>query len=450
MSDRDPNFASRFPYRAFFYLTIIFYILAELAVPLLAPGHAVLHSFIIRALLNDIYTTGACLGTFFIYAIVLRPEPRQLLVITLLGIIGEYVFWELRLANDPSISLERLFLHLGVGLGLSAWGAMLYTLWRDPQERPLLLPTLTLASLLPSWQILAYFAPNGILTVEEAHQIKVPTLDCALYYADGLLGFQPSIWIGRLVLGWYPVKFLFNAIYSLIAFFMAMAAMRAFLYPNRNIAPPLLVFLAILLVGAPLTNIWTPALGIKVFLGNLYPFGVPPSVEDPAFNIIAPQTENLCTIPSLHASWLLACYWSLAAHKDWWRPAMGVIFIATLISTLSIGGHYLIDLMVAVPFTLGCYALCVPWKSPWRLPQVGSLLFGWGSTAFYLCLLKYSPASLIGHGAALWSSLILTVALSWWLKLYLDRSYLQNSLPEPAAPSEEEVPETKLETPGAL
>ena len=450
MSDRDPNFASSFPYRSLFYLTLVFYILAEFAIPAIFPESVPFHYFIPRAFLRDPYVSGALLGAFVAYWIVLRPKRSELLTVFLLGLAGEYFLAKLRLRYLDFMSLKVTLFYLGSGLGLSALGMLAYRAWRNPQERSTLWSTLVMASLLPAWQILAYFAPNITTTFEESRQITTQTIDCALYYADGLLGFQPSFLVGRLILGWSPIEFLFTVIYIYIAFFMALTALRAFLYPSRNIAPPLLMFFVILLVGASVNNIWTPAIGVQVFLGDLYPFGQPPALSDPTFLLTAPLMENLSTIPSLHASWLLACYWSLAAHKDWWRPAMGVIFIATLISTLSIGGHYLIDLMVAVPFTLGCYAICVPWKSPWRLPQVGSLLFGGGSTAFYLCLLKYSPASLIGHGAALWSSLILTVALSWWLKFYLDRSYLQNSLPEPAVQSEEEVPETKLETPGTL
>ncbi|HME07722.1 MAG TPA: phosphatase PAP2 family protein, partial [Bryobacteraceae bacterium] len=63
-------------------------------------------------------------------------------------------------------------------------------------------------------------------------------------------------------------------------------------------------------------------------------------------------------IPSMQATWALLVWWS-AWRLNWWARIVATLFLVlTLLSALGSGDHYVVDLVVAVPFTLGVEGLC--------------------------------------------------------------------------------------------
>ena len=65
-------------------------------------------------------------------------------------------------------------------------------------------------------------------------------------------------------------------------------------------------------------------------------------------------------VPSLHLTWAL-----LSARYSRWRGLMWTFVALTVASTLALGEHYAVDLIVAVPFTAVLVWLV---ERPWALP----------------------------------------------------------------------------------
>ena len=111
--------------------------------------------------------------------------------------------------------------------------------------------------------------------------------------------------------------------------------------------------------------------------------GVPPH---PAVVSFAPRNG----MPSMHFGWALL-FWInaslLPASKaaKLLRPLSAVFVGLTALATLALGEHYLIDLIVAVPFVIGVQALCtdvLPWSDKARRSATV-----WGFTIAYVWML---------------------------------------------------------------
>ena len=94
-------------------------------------------------------------------------------------------------------------------------------------------------------------------------------------------------------------------------------------------------------------------------------------------------------MPSLHLASALAVWWNSRLWARWGRMLAGLFLCATIFATLALGEHYLVDLVVAVPFTMALQAawtVAVPLEeSRRRLPVIiGAVL-----TALWITLLRY-------------------------------------------------------------
>jgi hypothetical protein len=79
----------------------------------------------------------------------------------------------------------------------------------------------------------------------------------------------------------------------------------------------------------------------------------------------APNAHRNC-LPSLHLSWAILLW--RAAKPGWNSWAMALFALLTAISTLTTGEHYLIDLIVALPYA-ACWSLAIPRKSGAQNPE---------------------------------------------------------------------------------
>lgn len=81
---------------------------------------------------------------------------------------------------------------------------------------------------------------------------------------------------------------------------------------------------------------------------------------------VGPYPRN--GLPSMHFGWCFAAsiLWWRSRTRLWSRAAMIAVTTLTTAATLYTGEHYVVDLVVAVPFVLGAIALCtvdVAWRS---------------------------------------------------------------------------------------
>jgi hypothetical protein len=75
------------------------------------------------------------------------------------------------------------------------------------------------------------------------------------------------------------------------------------------------------------------------------------------------------------ASVLLA-YWQARPYGPWARTAAAVFLGGTMMATLGMGEHYVVDLVVAMPLSLAVYAACMPARPAYHSQRRVALVSG--------------------------------------------------------------------------
>jgi hypothetical protein len=117
-------------------------------------------------------------------------------------------------------------------------------------------------------------------------------------------------------------------------------------------------------------------------------------------------------MPSLHFQSTLMICW-LSKPWKWLYRITGAFAVLTALATLGLGEHYLVDLVVAVPYTLAILALCSNSKQ-----RMVPLAAGAAMVLSWLCFLR------LGHfyAAVSWAMVLATVVLSFALMRRLART----------------------------
>ncbi|MFC0349050.1 fused MFS/spermidine synthase [Undibacterium danionis] len=140
--------------------------------------------------------------------------------------------------------------------------------------------------------------------------------------------------------------------------------------------------------------------------------------------LVNPAPRN--GMPSMHFGWMLASsiiWWRSGTH--WWSRAIIIIMtMLTACGTLLLGEHYVVDLIVAVPFVLAAIALCttsVPWSTYERKYIV---LVGFGTWLVWIIVLRNLVPWAKENAWFPWLMLSLTIAVvvaqsRWMARFYL-------------------------------
>jgi hypothetical protein len=334
-------------------------------------------------------------GAFFIY-IASRPKPKQLAV-ALAAACG-FAICSLLLGKPfagsvtNSVSNAAAFLGLG-SLAVMGCGFVWFGARGDTR-------------LLKDALILPVFAGTAALVMSEAADWQSKLCDFNLYAFDCSLGISPGRavvtmfrmfpWIGAAAVTVYILILLFPPLYH------AWSIRRGV----KNEIHLLQAFVVAGLCGFVLYQI-CPAIGPLHSFGSKFPFRLPRLDEITAGIVTGSGPRN--AMPSLHTAWALLVWWS--ARKLGWlaRVTASVFVILTLLATLGTGEHYLIDLVVAFPFTMAVEGLCAL-KRAGRvaLPAVGA---GFGLTLAWIVFLR-SSAVISLTGVTSWCMVAATMAVT--------------------------------------
>ena len=249
-------------------------------------------------------------------------------------------------------------------------------------------------------------------TVPLTTWLRPRTYDAFLLAFDGGLGFQASFVLGRLL----PEGSTAWGLTTTVYYALPLAA--CILYASHRVRERqsvliLALFLSLMLVGFAQYGIY-PAVGPRYAFGALYP-GNPPLLTQIAIQpMTVPDAPRNC-MPSLHLAGALAIWWNSRLWPRWGRLLAGLFLWATIFSTLALGEHYLVDLVVALPFTLifqAAWTVSVPLsQSVRRTPLVVATML---TLAWYV-LLRYGLRLFLISPLISWSLILLTV--SWCLVL---------------------------------
>jgi hypothetical protein len=246
--------------------------------------------------------------------------------------------------------------------------------------------------------------------------LRPQTYDAFLLAFDGGLGFQPSFVLGRFL----PESSNFWGLTTVVYYALPLAA--SILYAShlasvragkRQPVMILPLFLSLMLVGFVLYALY-PAVGPRHAFSELYPW-TPPSLSQIAIlPMNVPGAPRNC-MPSLHLAGALAIWWNSRLWPRWGRLLACLFLATTIFSTLALGEHYLVDLVVALPFTLvfqAAWTVSVPLANRVRrspLAVGATLTFAWFLSLRYgLRLFLISPV-------ISWTLIVVTVG--WCLAL---------------------------------
>lgn len=180
--------------------------------------------------------------------------------------------------------------------------------------------------------------------------------DLYIYRLDGLLGFQPSFFLGRIAARHLWLEILLNVAYGLLPCAM-LAVWAAYLWKRADESGTvLLTFVANLFLAVPI-YLLIPVCG-PAFAFHSFPLSPGPVIPH-LLAIHAPPNG----VPSVHTSTALLVLWF--ARKWRFGTIAASIYLALIVfSTLASGQHYLFDLLTAVPYAMAVYALsALPFKS---------------------------------------------------------------------------------------
>ena len=249
-------------------------------------------------------------------------------------------------------------------------------------------------------------------TVPLTTWLRPRTYDAFLLAFDGGLGFQPSFVLGRILPEGSNAWGLTTAVYYALplAACILYASHRA---RERQSVLILALFLSLMLVGFAQYGIY-PAVGPVHAFGALYPWHPPLLTQIAIQPMTVPNAPRNC-MPSLHLAGALVIWWNSRLWPRWGRLLAGLFLWVTIFSTLALGEHYLVDLVVALPFTLifqAAWTVSVPLQqSVRRTPLVvGTML----TLAWYV-LLRYGLRLFLISPVITWSLILLTVC--WCLVL---------------------------------
>ena len=190
--------------------------------------------------------------------------------------------------------------------------------------------------------------------------IRPMKMDLYAYVADGYLG-QPAFVLGRIAAPQWWTKVLLNVGYGLLPIGVILTLSGHILRRSANVSWMVWAFV-INLVAAPLFYLLLPVCGPR-FAFPMFPLD-PGHVIPHMMRIDAAPNG----IPSVHTSTTLLIVW----FSRWSRAelAAAVVYLLLMMgATLASGQHYAVDLLAAVPYTVGVLWLAKRVASRVRVPS---------------------------------------------------------------------------------
>jgi hypothetical protein len=240
------------------------------------------------------------------------------------------------------------------------------------------------------------------------------TFDALLYRFDATLGFQAAPLAARALAGAPVARDLLDSMYDYQSF--GYAALYGITLRRR--AEPAANLLLVWALGAACAFAayqLLPAAGPRYLLGERFPDHLPPldAVPD-ARTAVPPWPRD--AIPALQVGWAIV-FWAYARMIGWrWiaRACLAALALIVL-AALARGEHYLVDVVVTVPFVAAVLTACLR-KVSWRDPRKRLVVVsGFGVWLAWIVALRLGLKGFESVPALAWIAIAATLASSVWL-----------------------------------
>jgi hypothetical protein len=364
---------------------------------------AVLGGGLAFALGNNPLLSFMLLGTFIVHMASGPKSPERIgTVLAAIGFREIYAFTE--------------GFHPYFGSAVVSWGgflgvaSLLVLLVQSARSRGAVrkdrLRTLATAGALPYTWIIVAFSLGAITYTSR-------TLDANLLAFDTSLGMPFSFVLGRVL----AVNPLLANLTVLVYHALPLGGASMLAWYNRAQHRPVKIihlYLSIMVVGFIAYGLF-PAAGPLYAYAARFPWDAPEKWSILA-HVPAPFDAPRNAMPSLHFGAMLLLVWNSRPWPWWGRIAALAFTLGIAFSTVALGEHYLIDLVVAFPFLLGMQAAWstgVPWRAACRLQAI---IAGFAATAVWFVALRWAIPAFLSSSALGWMAIAITVGGAVWLE----------------------------------
>jgi hypothetical protein len=305
---------------------------------------------------------------------------------------------------------EHLWTPQGVGyvLGLACVAAAgLRMAWVEQARLRDALETAAAVTLFP------LVVAEALLVRRALKDAYADSYDLYAFVVDERLGGQLSFALGRAFLQWPALSRLFGEVYAALPFALGLlyAYLRRGAEPYRSLRAVVLLFTASVLAVAGYLIV--PVAGPR-FVFESYPFFAPPVLPGNLRLLPLDSEIERNGVPSLHLASALLVWWNLRRINLGLRAFTGFFLAGTTIATLGLGEHYVVDLVIAVPFALALQAgLMAPGSAPegrrWLTVGIGAgLTLAWLAALRSAAFVFQAPTLLIA------GLTVVSVVLPFW------------------------------------
>jgi len=378
----------------------------------------------------DIYKDGL-ISAYFSLAVacgaIILLNIRPYLADAVLVVCGAVL---LALADYFVFGFDQYIMSVFSFLGLSAIAVLgVRSIWAEGREQKILLCGFVPLVLF----IFSEWSATSLLDFTE--KLHPRTLDLFLYHFDGSLGVQFSFVLGKMFVQWPWLRTISLLFYIGLPIPLTLVYVRHLVRKGTSALAIIITFLIVGPVGVIFFNLFPAAGPLHVF-GKAFPFS-PLGSEQLRHLLLQPIPMHALrnAIPSLHMTWVLLAWWN-SRGLSWRTRCIAFLFLFfTILATLGSGEHYVIDLIVAVPFSLMLESL----KSirSTRREALTCFSFGLGTVLLWMVMLRFMPSFFWITPIIPWTLMIATVAASLWLKRGLESGHILS----------EEIPKVEVEEP---
>jgi hypothetical protein len=233
--------------------------------------------------------------------------------------------------------------------------------------------------------------------------VRPERFDALLYRFDFSFGFEPGFWMGRIFAAVPAFHDFEYFVYVSLALPVGLVYIGHLRHSRQWPVGFLKAVLSNSIIGYLLFWVF-PAAG-PGFAFASYPFHLPPLSELKLLPQVVTALPN--AMPSVHVSTALLVWFN---SRPWpWARALALAFLVlTIISTLGLGEHYLVDLVVAFPYALAIQSLSISHHKRNRGLWLGAaltvswfLLLRLGQSIFPSAAIAY-PAAAVTLTYAVW------------------------------------------------
>jgi hypothetical protein len=294
---------------------------------------------------------------------------------------------------------------IGAFLGLGSLTVMsLAMVWTD--ARTYLAP-LRRALVLPVFSLIAGVSMDAVTKAQP------PAYDFYLYTFDSGLGLSPGAWAAKLfdALPWLGISA--SVTYALLLLFPTLYDAWGL---HRGVRSNLMTAFVVGGVCGFIFYQICPGLGPIYVFGSRFPAHLPAPGQFDLVMYRGAGARN--AMPSMHMTWAVLVWWSAWELTPLARFIASGFAALTFLATLGFGEHYLVDLIVAVPFALLIEAICAFRRD--RKTALGAGAVGLAVTLSWLLLLR---TPLVGQLPiwACWTMVVATIAITVPLQFAMRR-----------------------------